>query len=269
MRRLSREAAAAAAAAHRTAADDEQPTASSKQPPPKPRQSKPNPFAAGRAIDWRPDDAEQPPPVTPDVSSRELPKTTATPRGPDGQPSVLQRTHYPTPEETAERRMLIYQLLNAAADPQQIAKACAERFAMSEQLTKEWIDRVRRERSEQFEADRPRYKSEQVSRLQADLTRMRSQERKPWAAIARHEQLLSAIVGTREPIGVHLGGAVQVREALVAVIQQLEPAALDEIVAEQLELVAAAEQTLALRALPAASTTSSTGSPPPPTRGQA
>ena len=67
----------------------------------------------------------------------------------------------------------------------------------------------------------------------------------------------------------NLGGAVQVREALVAVIQQLEPAALDEIVAEQLELVAAAEQTLALRALPAASTTSSTGSPPPPTRGQA
>jgi len=139
--------------------------------------------------------------------------------------------------ERASRRLTILHALNAGADPETIRRACAQKHGMSGELTDEWIRRLKNERAEQFEAERPKFKAEQVARLQSDLAKMRMGEKKPWASIHRHEQLLARIVGTIEPVGVVVSGTVTVREALVAVIQHMDMDAIDEVVREELELV--------------------------------
>ena len=172
------------------------------------------------------------------------------PRGPDGEPSVMQRHVTVTPAEALDRRATLYGLLNVGADAEQVRAAMMRRHGMTAASVDHLVREARRERAAQFEEDRGRYKSEQVQRLQADLVRMRSQERKPWAAIARHEGLLASIVGTREPVGVRVTGRVDVTDSLAAVIQAMDADAVDDVVREQVELVALARQARLLQAAP-------------------
>jgi len=186
---------------------------------------------------------------TPGLEGRERIGRTGLPRGTEAEVAGV-RARLPTPEEREQRRALVYQLLNSGADAATIRRACAERFDMRADLVDELVRKVKAERAEQFEADRGRYKSEQVARLQSDLVRMRAQERKPWGAIARHEQLLARVVGTIEPVGINITGTVSVREALVAVVQHLDTDAIDDIVTEQLELSARARAAALLAPAP-------------------
>lgn len=162
-------------------------------------------------------------------------------RGTNEELGALRPAHIPSRAEREERRQVIYQLLNAGADRVTMHRAMAERFNMRPDLVDSLVSAVKHERAEQFEADRPKYKAEQVARLQADLVRMRSKDNRPWGAISRHEQLLARVVGTIEPVAVAITGTINVREALVAVVQHLDADTIDELVLEQMELRARAD----------------------------
>lgn len=163
----------------------------------------------------------------------------------------------PPPHERALRRATITALLNECAPPETIIEECEKKFGMSSTLTREWIARIKSERSEQFEQDRGKYKAEQVARLQADLTAMRRMKAPPYATIARFEELLIRIVGTAEPVRIENTIKVSVRESIIACIQHMDDDVLDTIAAEQLELEATAKSARALMGMGALDTVGS------------
>lgn len=139
-----------------------------------------------------------------------------------------------------QRTSYIMGALNACLPIPEIITHCESTWGMSEKLIREWIGRIKGERSEQFAEDRPKYKAEQVTRLQGDLAKMRSMPNPPYAAISRHEELLVRIVGTAEPTKVETSVTVNVRSSLMSCIQHMDDGEIDDIAREQLELEATA-----------------------------
>jgi len=152
----------------------------------------------------------------------------------------------PSADERAMRRATITAMLNACESKERIIEECSKKFGMSAHLTNELIARIRNERGDQFDADRPRYKSEQATRLQASIARMLSKKDPPYGTIARYEEMLMRIVGTAEPVRVETTVNVSVRESLVACIHHMDDDVLDAIAIEQLELEAVAKSARAL-----------------------
>ena len=155
-------------------------------------------------------------------------------------------TRVPSADERSMRRAVITSMLNACEAKDKIIEECRSKFGMSADLTREHIERIKNERSDQFAADRPKYKAEQVARLQADLVKMRGMPNTPFASIARHEELLIRIVGTAEPVKIETTVNVSVRQSLIACIEHLDNDVLDAIAVEQLELEATAKSARAL-----------------------
>jgi len=157
-------------------------------------------------------------------------------RGPDELCGGVVRARKPSAAEMIDRRHDVVSLLNAGATRETICRLLGEKYGVKGERIDRLVDEAMRSRAEAFDKDRARYKSEQVQRLQSDLVRMRSQGKIPWGAVSRHEQLIARVTGTIEPIAVSVSGTIDVREALVAVVQRLDPGEMDAIVMEQLEL---------------------------------
>jgi len=146
-----------------------------------------------------------------------------------------------------ERRSLVAGLIDAGASSSQIVAAFAEQYPhlrrdTVRKVATKYTDEARKARQEEYRSARSTYKAEQVARLRNDLLRMRAMDRKPWSSIAKHEELLARITGTLEPIGVAVSGSVAVHESLIAVVSKLDPHDVEELVAEQVALEAAAAQ---------------------------
>lgn len=146
-----------------------------------------------------------------------------------------------------ERRSLVAGLIDAGASSSQIVAAFAEQYPhlrrdTVRKVATKYTDEARKARVNEYRSARSTYKAEQVARLRNDLLRMRAMDRKPWSSIAKHEELLARITGTLEPIGVAVSGSVAVHESLIAVVSKLDPQDVEEMVAEQVALEAAAAQ---------------------------
>jgi hypothetical protein len=149
-------------------------------------------------------------------------------------------------EQKYIRDQFILNCMNRCWPVDKIQEECLRRFNTQKDVTKSIISKIRLDRSDEFAEAKGKYKSEQVMRLQADLAKMRKANPIPWAAIARHEELLIRIVGTSEPVKTETNINVNVRESLLQVVQNLEENVIEGIIAEQLTLEAEAKQSRAL-----------------------
>lgn len=151
------------------------------------------------------------------------------------------------------QRATIVELLNAGAtaeqvvevmargvtlDPRDSADPDATRFPMSSAAVLAFLRELRSDRLAEFDALRAYHKSEQAARLMADLVRMRSQQVKPWNAIARHEELLAKVLGTLEPVSVNLSAQVETRQAIAMVLAKLPDAEVDRLAEQGARIVA-------------------------------
>lgn len=89
---------------------------------------------------------------------------------------------------------------------------------------------------EQFEADQPRAKAEQIARLRKDLTRMRTAHNPNWSVINKHEELYSRVAGTQAPVKLAVDVGATVRQSVLAVVASLTEAEQERMIQEQLRL---------------------------------
>lgn len=157
----------------------------------------------------------------------------------------LSRTPGAKEAMVVERRALVAGLLDSGASQGQIQRALAEKYgyltpASAKDVARKYVAEARKARAGEYREAKGTVKAEQVARVKNDLIRMRSMDRPPWSAIAKHEDLLARMCGTLEPIGVTLSGSVAVHESLIACVARLDPGDVERLVAEELALEAAA-----------------------------
>jgi len=85
-------------------------------------------------------------------------------------------------------------------------------------------------------------RSLQIERLRHDLARQRAKANPSFQAIRGHEELLGRILGTLQPIRVEVDVMSTLKVSIAAVLVDLTEAEKDAMVAEQLELEAAARR---------------------------
>lgn len=104
-----------------------------------------------------------------------------------------------------------------------------------------------------YKAEAPYYRASQIRRLQSDLATMRAERaavnlpkgrvRATWNDIRGHERELAKITGTLAPVNVRLLDVNEtMRESLAAVISEMTPDEMKDIIGEGVEVEEAAEE---------------------------
>lgn len=159
--------------------------------------------------------------------------------------------------EMAERKRFIENLYLAGASIRGVISIATRELGITTVQATYALGQVRQEVMQSFEQDRASNRAAQAERLHADLARMRAQlgeyhrevelaqteKRKPrrvphptWNDINRHEMALARILGTLAPIQVRVDTDVRVREALVAVMGNLDRDRWEQMIDEQRQL---------------------------------
>lgn len=143
-----------------------------------------------------------------------------------------------TQAETREHVAFLEQLYVRGTSLRQMELAARQRFGLRPGRVTSLLDRIRETWRKEDEANRASNRAaavRRVTRYIRDAEGRKNQdgswiEKPNYAALARFEELLSDLQGTREPVKVDLN--VRVQETVLNVIAGLSPEELGELVAE-------------------------------------
>ena len=120
--------------------------------------------------------------------------------------SVDLKGDYPSGETPAivvyGRRLQVMSLMVNGEPDFNIVEFCGRSFGMSRTQTKFMIGQIRKSWRDDIQSQSQYSRAEAIIRIRRDLSSMRSAPQKDWAAINRHEKLLSSLEGTSQPIKV-------------------------------------------------------------------
>lgn len=176
----------------------------------------------------------------PGINDRPLPTPDPMPQGHALPPAL-------TPEQHAERRTFIEQLLLSGMPNSRVVAICIQPYGKSPSgsLTGLGVGpavvvpictEIRRQWADDYKAREATKRTDQLTCLQNDLARMRSQQQVPWQSVTAQEKLRAEIEGNLAPRRLEVGIAA-VPDALAASLANMTEADVEAIIAEELEAV--------------------------------
>lgn len=135
-------------------------------------------------------------------------------------------------ELIARRRTLDLLMMNGA-DRDQLIEAMRQKHNMSPAATLALCRVVLSEWVEEEKERRPINKQSQVKRLHRHIIKASAKDN--WNAVANLEKVMMMVQGNAEPLAVSVSGGQQLNQAVLAVIGNLEPAQLAQLIAQERE----------------------------------
>lgn len=150
-----------------------------------------------------------------------------------------------TPEQYAERRAFIESLLLSGMPNSRVVAICAQPYGKSAtggltglgvgpQVVVPICNEIRKQWADDYRSREATRRTDQLTCLQNDLARMRSQAQVPWQSVTAQEKLRAEIEGNLAPRRLEVGLAA-VPDALAASIANMTEADCEAILAEELE----------------------------------
>lgn len=155
------------------------------------------------------------------------------------QPRGEERRKPSDPFEMEERKVVTARLLGLGMTPSQVRNALQSEHGLSASQADTSIRQVFQDIQAEYTAYKPYAKAAQADRLHRLIAICNAKQQ--YGEAIRAEALLAKIDGTVDPVVVKVDHEMVVRESLVALVANLSPEDRDRMVAEQLQLEAAAE----------------------------
>ena len=168
-------------------------------------------------------------------------------------PVAARTSRFYTWAETRTQMSAIEQLMLRPESEHAIASLCKQQFGIGGGRTQQLMQRIRDRWTSEDSAARPAWKSAQIRRLQRMIKAATGYvENGKWVeklnhvALAKYEELLASIQGTKDPLKIELD--MQVSETALHVIADLTPEEVAHFVERNLENKRMAEEYRALLA---------------------
>lgn len=151
-----------------------------------------------------------------------------------------------SPEQRAERRAFVESLLLSGMPNSRVVAICAQPYArgpsgslmglgLGPSSVVPICNEIRRQWADDYKSREATRRTDQLTCLQNDLSRMRSQQQVPWQSVTAQEKLRAEIEGNLAPRRLEVGIAA-VPDALAASLAGLTAADVEAILAEELEV---------------------------------